>query len=243
MIQNDTDNAVKYFSNPILIKNAYLSNSMLAIIYRNIGHYDKSIEVLDKFEKDTFPSIIASDTNAVRRFINISMYPIITADNSKEIHSQILYNKAKAYYDKEDYDKALNLLSEYEISADVEPFSMYLTIYLAKNDMKNADKYFKLVNEKANASLNLEDELAAGLYYIKKKDYANAEKLFSEMSTPKTLNNNGKTPRMKYGYYGLGLIYKEKKDYDKACNNFKEALEITPYWYKAKKEMQVCKCE
>lgn len=243
MRQNDTENAIKYFSNTILIKNAYLSNSMLAIIYKNIGQYDESIEVLDKFEKDTFPPIIASDTNAVRRFVNISMYPIITADNSKENNSQILYNKAKAYYEKEDYDKALNLLTQYETLADVEPFSMYLTIYLAKNDMKNADKYFKLINEKSNASLDLEDELASGLYYIMTKDYANAEKLFSEMSTPKNINNNSKTPRMKYGYYGLGLMYKEKKDYDKAFDNFKKALEISPYWYKAKKEMQVCRCE
>lgn len=241
--QNDTENAVKYFSNPRLVKNSILSNIMLAIIYKNIGEYDKAIDVLNSFEKDSFPTIIAADTNSIRRFVNIAMYPLLSSQQASDIKPSIIENKAKTYYEKAEYDKALELLKEYEALVDVPPYSDYLLVYMAKNDMANAGKYFDLIYKKANASMNMMDELASGLYFIKKKDYANAEKLFTEMSTPKSKNMKMKTPRMKYGYYGLGLLYKDRKNYNIACENFNKALEITPYWYKVKKELQECRCK
>ena len=120
------------------------------------------------------------------------------------------------------------------------PVSLFLRIYTAMGDLKNAEKYYKILN-KYERSQNFMDNYSKALYYMALKDYKKSENIFRDMSniSNKDLDSE-RISKALYGFYGLGSLNIEKGNYKEAKKYFQKVLEYRPYYYNAVVKLAEC---
>ena len=233
--------AVEYYSNPILIKNNLTTNILLANILQTIGRYDEAIYVLDSFEKNDFWSLASAEPDMFSRMRLEFWYNILSSfDDGSYAKNMILHAKAIVYYEKGDYENALYCLNELLKNSNNIPVSLFLRIYTAMGDLKNAEKYYKILN-KYERSQNFMDNYSKALYYMALKDYKKSENIFRDMSniSNKDLDSD-RISKALYGFYGLGALNIEKGNYTEATKYFQKVLEYRPYYYNAVVKLAEC---
>lgn len=233
--------AVKYYSNPILVKFNLTTNILLANILQTMGRYDESIYVLDSFEKNDFWSIASAEPDMFSRLRLELWYNILSSfDDGTYAKNMILHAKAIVYYEKGDYENALYCLNELLKNSNNIPVSLFLRIYTAMGDLKNAEKYYKILN-KYERSQNFMDNYSKALYYMALKDYKKSENIFRDMSniSNKDLDSD-RISKALYGFYGLGALNIEKGNYKEATKYFQKVLEYRPYYYNAVVKLAEC---
>lgn len=233
--------AASYYSNPILVKYNLTTNILLANILQTLGRYDEAIAVLDRFEKNDFWVLASSEPDMFSRIRLEFLYDVISSfDDGEYAKKMILHTKAIVYYEKGDYSEAIECLNQFIKNSNKIPVSLYLRVYSAMGDLKNAGKYYKILN-KYEKSQNFMDNYSEALYYLALKDYKKSEKIFKEMSD--ILNTDFKSdkiPKALYGFYGLGILNMEKENYKEAICYFQKVLEFRPYYYNAVVKLAEC---
>lgn len=232
--------AAKYYSNPTLIKYNIGANLMLANILTICGRFDQAIDVLDKFEKNTFLPVLSSEPDTFIRMRYELFYKIMSlVDDGSSSKNAVLQAKANVYYRKGEYDRALNLLNQYMMASGNIPVSLLLKIYVAKGDLYSAKKYYIML-DKYGKNTGTMDDFSKGLYSLAINDYSNANNTFSRMVQKVNAASAGKVYREEYGWYGLGLLNMQNKNYKEAANCFNKALEILPYSYNTSVKLAEC---
>ena len=233
--------AVKYYSNPILVKFNLTTNILLANILQTMGRYDESIYVLDSFEKNDFLSIASAEPDMFSRLRLELWYNILSSfDDGTYAKNMILHAKAIVYYEKADYENALFYLNEFMKNSNNIPISLLLRIYTAIGDLDKAEKYCNLLN-KYEKSQNFMDSYSLALYYLKIKDYKKSEDILKDMVNSSNRNlTSDKLSKALYGFYGLGILNLEKGDYKSAIKYLSKALEYRPYYYNAVVKLAEC---
>lgn len=229
--------AVKYYSNPILVKYNLTTNLMLANILRITGRFDEAINVLDLFEKNAFLSIASAEPDMFTRLRYEFFYNILSSvENAYAVKNSLLLAKAVIYCEKKDYNKSLELLNRYMKASNKIPVSLFLRIYTAKSDLKSAKKYYDML-DKDKKNNTVADNFSKGLYFIAAGDYKAAENIFIPMAQDYKLN---KTPKELYGLYGLGLVNMHRGNYKSSIKYFSDALVIRPYSYELTVKLAEC---
>ncbi len=178
----DVFSAAKYYSNPILVKYNLTTNILLANILQTLGRYDEAINILDKFEKNEFSSLVSADPDMFSRLRMELFYNILSSfDDGNYARNMILYSKAIVYYEKGDYEKALKYVNEFMQNSNNIPVSLFLRIYTEMGDLKSAEKYCRLLNKYEN-SKNFMDDYSQGLYYLSLKDYKKSSDIFNSLT-------------------------------------------------------------
>lgn len=233
--------AAKYYSNPILVKYNLTTNILLANILQTLGRYDESIDVLNKFEKNDFFVLASAEPDMFSRLRMELLYDILSSfDNGEYATNMILHAKAIVYYEKGDYLNSIKCLNELGKVSNQVPVSLYLRIYSAMGDLQNAEKYYEILN-KYKKSQNYMDNYSQALYYLTLNDYKKSEKIFREMSNVSNKDlTQDKVPKVLYGFYGLGILNMQKKDYKAAIQYLLKALEYRPYYYNAVVKLTEC---
>lgn len=233
--------AVKYYSNPILVKYNLTTNILLANILKTMGRYDESMYVLNSFEKNEFLSIASAEPDLFSRLRLEFLYSFLSKfDNELYAKNMILHAKAIVLYEKGDYQKALEILNEYMNSSNNIPASLFLRIYTAMGDLKSAEKYSQLL-DKYKKSNNFMDNYSQGLYYISMKDYSKAENIFnsiSEFNSDKI--SSDQTIKQLYRMIGLGILNIDRQNYTAAIDYLKQAVDIRPYSYISTVKLAEC---
>ena len=233
--------AAKYYSNPTLVKYNLTTNILLANILQTLGRYDESIAILDKFEQNDFSVLASAEPDMFSRLRMEFLYNILSSfDDGEYAKNMILHAKAIIYYEKGDYLNSLKCLNELTKVSNQIPVSLYLRIYSAMGDLKNAEKYYGVLN-KYKKSQNFMDNYSQALYYLALNDYKKSEKIFREMSNIShqdlTQDNISKAF---YGFFGLGILNIQKEDYKAAIKYLLKALEYRPYYYNAVVKLAEC---
>lgn len=144
---------------------------------------------------------------------------------------QVRLNIGTCYLKKEEFDKAeaefktvlektIEVYGDYkkDPAATLRAFSGLGEIYLKRNDLDTARKYFTQALE-----ISPEDEVAA---------YNVAEILFSNQNIDEAIRFYEMAIKIKKDwskpYHKLGLAYLNKGDYEKALENLRKFLEIDP---------------
>ena len=213
----------------------------MANILQTIGRYDEAIYVLDSFEKNDFWSLASAEPDMFSRMRLEFWYNILSSfDDGSYAKNMILHAKAIVYYEKGDYENALYCLNELLKNSNNIPVSLFLRIYTAMGDLKNAEKYYKILN-KYERSQNFMDNYSKALYYMALKDYKKSENIFRDMSniSNKDLDSD-RISKALYGFYGLGALNIEKGNYKEATKYFQKVLEYRPYYYNAVVKLAEC---
>lgn len=224
--------AIKYYSNPILVKYNLTTNILLANILRTMGRYDEAMYVLNSFEKNDFLSIASAEPDMFSRLRLEFLYNILSKfDDGIYAKNMILHAKAIVLYEKGDYEKALEISNEYMNSSNQIPVSLFLRIYTAMGDLKNAEKYSKLL-DKYKKSKNFMDNYSQGLYYISLQNYSEAESIFTSISNNESYKfSSDNNVKQLYSMLGLGILNIEKQNYKDAIKYLQKAVDIRPYSY------------
>jgi len=130
----------------------------------------------------------------------------------------------KKYYDKGDYDKALEYFeqslpanpSKYIDTAPVFFYIGYIHSYRKEYD-KAVENYSKSLDINPKSA---EAYIGRGIAYAKKGEYGNAIADYS-----KAIDIN---PKDAGAYYNRGVVYAKKNEYDKAIADYNKALDINP---------------
>jgi rhomboid protease GluP len=92
------------------------------------------------------------------------------------------------------------------------------TIYLKKNELTNAEKYFKICQKLKSDFPPVYNDL--GIVAKKKGNIVSAKQLFMKAIS---LNKNYAA-----AYFNLGLLYYQNKEFEYALQNFKKCRQIFP---------------
>lgn len=190
----------------------------------NAGKIDEALSIWDKNIGDRPEEIFAySAINTYeqkRSKINMKIQNFFANLNNPSNLTQDMKARSLAYiyYNKGDYDKAL----EYALQSDSNQFTG--KVYLKKGDIEKAKEYFA---KETNPVQILESE---GLLAIAKKDYKTAKAKFNQLAKI--------TPNSTKPLEQLGEIALIQKDYVSARKHFKKILAIEGYNENAKQKLK-----
>jgi tetratricopeptide (TPR) repeat protein len=181
-------------------------------------------------------------------------------DNAYTKLVQYKYNKGVKDYGKGDYNAAYDDFNFYKTVMPTDTNALYLTGLAAANAKKYneaIDSYGKLVNTNYSKSASVYSDLSS--LYLMNKDTAGALKAISEgmakfpknsdlsnkqiniyLQSGKMSEVTGKLesaiandPKNKALYFNSGIVYAQAKNYSKAEEMYRKALEIDPNYFEA----------
>lgn len=224
----DYDEAI-YYSNKVLSSTEDVTKKIstynnMGVIFEDKLDYERSIlyykKVLDILE-DTF-----------------------SIENRTLTKAGTFSNLAKAYRHNGDYEEALrnfeiglNIVQELEVRDDRQKLDKesllamyYVNIGAFYNDWEKYDKTLSVLNRLHEVKLpflnvDTSPHAVMGYAYLGKKDYTKAVNSFNEaMQVRNKLHPNIKHIDKSTVYLSLGEVYREKKQWQRALDNFQQAL-------------------
>ncbi len=140
-----------------------------------------------------------------------------------------LNNLAVLYAKNRDFNRAINLIQDSELSFDIVVCNNLTLFYLEMDDLENAKIYLNKA-QKIEEN-NVYTKRNAAILMLKTLKPKEAMVLFE--SIEKT------NPDVDYLYYYLGKTFKKLKDFEKACKNFKIGAQLNDNWSK----LELVKCK
>jgi len=108
----------------------------------------------------------------------------------------------------------------------IRPYTNLCAYHVERREMDRAIEVCEAAINKGSNQAETYINLATAYFF--KNDLDNAEKILLSMADKKTVMANISNTAMEVYYYNLGSIYKGKKEYDKAIEEYKNVLKITP---------------
>lgn len=214
-------------------------NSYLVEVYMNTRNYDVALQSINKI---TSPSPVIYEAKqkvlyrmGVQEFVNGSMdkaigYFDLAADLAKynsTTHSDVLYWRGEAYYDKENYATAAsnykNVLALGKNNCDKATYGLAYT-YFQRGDMRNAETEFTRFVKIAQESDN---ELRADAYnrigdcHFYSRNYAKADEYYNMAASSATGNSD-------YALYRSALTQGLRKNYKAKVNTLQTLVKEHP---------------
>ncbi len=214
-------------------------NSYLVEVYMNTRNYDVALQSIDKIEKPS-PAIYEAKQKVlyrlgVQEFINGDMNKAITnfsrsielAKYNSTTHSDALYWRGEAYYNKEDYATAeanyKKVLSLGDNNMAKATYGLAYT-YFQRGNLNSAEREFTRFIEIAGKE---ERELCADAYnriadcYFYKRDYKKADELYNKASGIDGGHGD-------YALYRSGIAQGLRKDYTAKVATLKQLVKRFP---------------
>jgi len=108
----------------------------------------------------------------------------------------------------------------------IRPYTNLCAYHVERREMDRAIEVCEAAINKGSNQAETYINLATAYFF--KNDLDNAEKILLSMADKKAVMANVSNTVMEVYYYNLGSIYKGKKEYDKAIEEYKNVLKIRP---------------
>ena len=140
-----------------------------------------------------------------------------------------LNNLAVLFAKNRDFNKAIHLIQDSELSFDIVVCNNLTLFYLEIDDLENAKIY-----------LNKAQKIEENNVYTKRNEAILMLKTLKTKEAKVLLESIEKTnPEVDYIYYFLGKTFQKLKDFEKACENFKIGAQLNDGWSK----LELIKCK